>query len=255
VSVDPPLTASAISFSATEGSAFSGIVAHFTDADPNGQVSDYTATIDWGDGTTTPGTITANSGGGFDVSGSHTYLEEGGYVVTVQIADVGGATADTRDTTTVLDAPLTGMGIPITATGGTPFSGKVAHFTDADPNGQVSDYFVTIDWGDSTTSAAAITANSGGGFDVNGAHTYADNSPHNITINILDFGGAKVTILTTENGGTTSPPPTAVGGIIIPVDMTTLFSAGAMTNLFWMVPTLGGISAAAMVLFKIKRKP
>ena len=45
-----------------------------------------------------------------------------------------------------------------------------------------------------------------------------------------------------------------VGGKILPIDMTALFLAGAMTNAFWMVPTLGGIAGAAMVLFKIKRK-
>ena len=29
------------------------LVAEFTDPDPNGQVGNYTAVIDWGDGTTT----------------------------------------------------------------------------------------------------------------------------------------------------------------------------------------------------------
>ena len=32
-------------------------VATFTDTDPNGTATDYTATIDWGDGTTSAGTI------------------------------------------------------------------------------------------------------------------------------------------------------------------------------------------------------
>ncbi len=45
-----------------------------------------------------------------------------------------------------------------------------------------------------------------------------------------------------------------VGGIIIPVDMTSLFVAGAMTNAFWVLPTLGGITGAAIALFKVKRK-
>jgi hypothetical protein len=40
----------------------------------------------------------------------------------------------------------------------------------------------------------------------------------------------------------------------MPIDMTLLFSAGAMTNSFWVLPTLGGIAGAAMILFKIKRK-
>ena len=54
---------------------------------------------------------------------------------------------------------------------------------------------------------------------------------------------------------TVTPPPTVpVGGEILPIDMTALFITGAMTNAFWVLPTLGGIAGAAMVLFKIKRK-
>jgi len=55
-------------------------------------------------------------------------------------------------------------------------------------------------------------------------------------------------------GLTSTPTGVSVGGEIIPVDMTALFVAGAMTNAFWMIPTLGGIAGAAMVLFKIKRR-
>ena len=47
--------------------------------------SDYTDTIDWGDGTTTSGQIIANGSGGFDVVGSHTYAEESTYTLAVTI--------------------------------------------------------------------------------------------------------------------------------------------------------------------------
>src|SRR6267143_929659 len=55
-------------------------------------------------------------------------------------------------------------------------------------------------------------------------------------------------------GLTSTPTGVSVGGEIIPVDMTSLFIAGAMTNAIWILPTLGGIAGAAMVLFKIKRR-
>lgn len=48
--------------------------------------------------------------------------------------------------------------------------------------------------------------------------------------------------------------PQAVGGTIMPVDMTALFVAGTFTNAFWILPTLGGIAGAALALFKIKRR-
>ncbi len=69
----------------------SGVVGSFTDADPAGTASDYSATIAWGDGTTSVGTISA-SGSGFPVTGSHTYKEDRNYPITVHIADVGGST-------------------------------------------------------------------------------------------------------------------------------------------------------------------
>jgi hypothetical protein len=69
----------------------SGVVASFSDADPGGTVSDYSATIEWGDGTTSAGTV-GTSGSGFTVSGSHTYQEDGNYPVVVHIGDVGGST-------------------------------------------------------------------------------------------------------------------------------------------------------------------
>ncbi len=69
----------------------SGVVASFTDADPGGTVSDYAATIDWGDGTSSAGSV-GTSGSGFSVSGSHTYQEDGNYPVIVHISDVGGFT-------------------------------------------------------------------------------------------------------------------------------------------------------------------
>jgi hypothetical protein len=69
----------------------SGVVATFTDADPKGTVSDYAATIDWGDGTSSAGAV-GTSGSGFTVGGSHTYQEDGNYPVIVHIGDVGGST-------------------------------------------------------------------------------------------------------------------------------------------------------------------
>ncbi len=70
----------------------SGVVASFTDADPAGSLSDYSATIAWGDGSTSAGVVAA-SGSGFTISGNHTYREDGNYPITVHIADLGGSTA------------------------------------------------------------------------------------------------------------------------------------------------------------------
>ncbi len=92
-----------VPFNATEGTPFSGTVASFTDtdtgtaSDPTTNPTDYSATINWGDGSTSAGTI-AYSGtpGNFAVNASgapHTYAEDGSYFVSVTVTDVGGSTA------------------------------------------------------------------------------------------------------------------------------------------------------------------
>ena len=66
-----------MSVAGTAGTAFSGPVAHFTDANAQATASAFTATISWGDGApATAGTIAA-AGGGFDVGGTHTYAAAG----------------------------------------------------------------------------------------------------------------------------------------------------------------------------------
>jgi hypothetical protein len=74
----------------TVGVPFTGIVATFSDSDPNGNAKDYTATINWGDGHFSNGTLTMNSQGGFDVSGTNTYSTPRNFPINVDIADFGG---------------------------------------------------------------------------------------------------------------------------------------------------------------------
>jgi len=47
---DPAITATGTAVSSTEGKPFSGTVATFTDPDTTATASEYSATIDWGDG-------------------------------------------------------------------------------------------------------------------------------------------------------------------------------------------------------------
>lgn len=67
-------------------------MATFTDANPAAPLSQFSAAIDWGDSSSSAGTITQPGGPGtvFDVSGTHTYATSGGYTVSVTISDPGG---------------------------------------------------------------------------------------------------------------------------------------------------------------------
>jgi hypothetical protein len=67
-------------------------------------------------------------------------------------------------------------------------------------------------------------------------------------------GDHTITVPTCETQPPSPTPDGAIGGAIMPIDMTSLFVAGAMTNAFWMMPTIGGITGSAIVIFKIKRK-
>src|SRR5205814_1380937 len=89
---DPNITATgAGSFSLSEGAGagrtVSGTVASFSDPGGFEAPGEYTASINWGDGTTTAGTIDASGGlATGTVSGSHTYAnEEGSFTITVSI--------------------------------------------------------------------------------------------------------------------------------------------------------------------------
>lgn len=195
---DAPLTAGApITITGTEGISLSKTVATFSDADPNGTVTDYTATINWGDGTSSPGTIVALVSGEFSVGGVHIYAEEGlGFVVSVVITDVGGATTTATGTANVADAPLSGgQPLVVQAFEGQTFTTTVASFGDADPNGTIFDYTAIINWGDGTSSAGVIVAQAGGKFGVNGTHKYdEENSSVVLSIAVTDSGGSTVTL-------------------------------------------------------------
>jgi hypothetical protein len=67
---------------------FSGPTATFFDQDPNGVSTDYSATISWGDTTSSAGTVTGGPGNGpYTVSGTHTYASTGVFTITTTITD------------------------------------------------------------------------------------------------------------------------------------------------------------------------
>jgi hypothetical protein len=72
---------SGVTINATEAASFTGTVATFTSNDSPQAASDYSATIKWGDGATSTGTIAA-AAHGYNVNGQHTYADDGGYAMT-----------------------------------------------------------------------------------------------------------------------------------------------------------------------------
>jgi hypothetical protein len=194
---DQKITATgASSFAATEGKSATATVATFTDPDTTAPASEYSASINWGDGSTSSGTI-AGSGGSFTVTGTHTYAEEGSKTITVTITDTDN-TANSATATTVAnvaDAALHASGVKPTLKGNG-VSGTVASFTDDNPGAPVSDFTATINWGDGKSTSGKVTA-SGTAFRVSGSHTYSKTGTFTIKTTIKDDGGSTATASTT----------------------------------------------------------
>jgi hypothetical protein len=98
---DAPLSAASTSFSVAKKTDSTETVATFTDANPAAGAGDFAASIDWGDGQTSSGVISAAPNGGFAVDGNHRYDTKGSYQVTVQVQDAGGATVTAVSNATV----------------------------------------------------------------------------------------------------------------------------------------------------------
>jgi len=194
------IMASPVDFSAAEGAAFNGAVATFEDDNPAATATDFTATIDWGDGTTpTMGMIFASSAA-FAVVGQHTYGDEGSFTVTVTISDVppGTGTATATDTATVTESDsLSGTPVSFVALAGTSFTGTVANFTDSYTGNNAGDFTATIDWGDATTSAGTVTGG-GASYTVSGTHTYAAPGTFSVMVTLSDDAPGTATAMVTS---------------------------------------------------------
>jgi hypothetical protein len=211
-------------------------LATFTDTGGADPLSAYTATVAWGDGTTTAGATVLPTGSGFQVvaAAPHAYADEGTYSVLVTITEVNAAgvvinATSASDAVTVVDAPLTAAAVSALATPkGTPLVGAlVASFTDAFATATAGDFTAMIDWGDGTTASLGVVSQPGGAgtaFRVAGNHTYAVDraSPYPITVTVRDRGGAAVTAGSQATVSDTAP---LVSGIPVKFTKTEIFTA------------------------------
>jgi hypothetical protein len=203
--VTPPgLSPFGVTINGTEGTKFNGVVGSFTDT----TAGNYIATITWGDGHTSGGTIAFNTGTHrFDVSGSNTYGEEGSYAIAVKVTSTGGASTAINSTAKIADAGLSAAAVSFSGSEGQAFNGTVAQFIDSNPNASGPNFTATINWGDGTASTAGgISFNSGAGkWQVNGSHTYRVGGTYHPTVSIHDVGGA---------GATANPTATIAGAAV-----------------------------------------
>jgi len=201
----------------TEGAGLSGTIATFTDGTlllPCTGSSSYTATIDWGDGTSSAGGVDQASSMllgacNYTVSGSHSYAEAGSYTYSVTVNGPGGQLNTGPRTAAIADAPLSAAGVDFSATRGASFTTTVATVGDANSLARPGALSATISWGDGTIATGAVSAIPGG-FGVAGTHTYAATGDFRFTVAVRDVGGNQVSASATASvraTPTVTPPP------------------------------------------------
>ncbi len=146
--------------------------------DPTG----YGATIDWGDGNTSDGSITVGSSGGFLVSGTHTYANTGTYTIAVTFTDSNGSlTVD--DMAEVDQAPVftSGASATFTAGQGNSFTLTTSSYPTAaiTESGWLPSGINFVDNGDGTATLSGsldATSNTGGVYNLTFTATNGDSA-------------------------------------------------------------------------------
>ncbi len=182
-----------------EGSTLTLTGATFSDADPNGS---YTAQIDWGDGTTSLGVVTATATPGtYAISDTHVFATAGTYSASVTVTDINGGLSSTQTFQIVVGnvAPtLNPIANETTNEGSTVGLGTV---TFSDP-GTLDTHTATVNWGDgSTTDVATVTespfgppgSTSGQTGSISDTHVYATFGTYTVTVTVTDNGGLSST--------------------------------------------------------------
>jgi hypothetical protein len=145
--IPPPLTGSPVTVGpATTNAALNTSVATFVDADSTAPISNYSATINWGDGTSSAATSITLAGSTYTVNGTHTYTAHGTTTspVTVDISSAdGGSAVVTDNDVTVADAVIACTTSPcsgtvtsstLSAQASTSSTGKGDLLLDTNPN-------------------------------------------------------------------------------------------------------------------------
>ena len=182
------IVVTATTLSPTEFATFNGQVATFTSTDGAATTSSFTASINWGDGTTTTPVSITGAAGSFAVNGTHTYADEGSFTISVTVTNTsaGGSGTGTATATVAEADSLVVTAIAPSPTQGVPLTNVVvASVSDTAAGNVATDFTATIDWGDGTSTAGTITGG-GGTFGVTGSHTYVTSGTKTMTVTMRE---------------------------------------------------------------------
>ena len=221
-----------------EGQAFINVpVFHFTDANPAGTASDFTAVVTLGDGNTVTlnssgkvsgpaaanGQIVASAGGGFDVQLSYTYADSlSNATFSVVVTDHTASASNSRNTFSVANvAPTFEAGLNATLT--PPVAGAFSRtgIQISDP-GSPETFAGTVNYGDGTLEALTIDQATRR-FDL--SHTYASAGLFTVIVNLNDGDGGNASDSFTVDVTLNNPPVVAAEDASV-----TGYEGGTVTN-------------------------
>ncbi len=180
ITVNPEMVGQGVAITGFEGIS-SGVVtlAHFTDTNSSVGASSFTASINWGDGITSNGTVVANVSGGFDVQGQHTYGAENTYTITVAVANIDHSTASIKTNAVIaVSAPSNILLSKNSVVVGSAANTVVGTLTGVDP-------------GQADGSTFVLNNNANGAFKISGSQLEVANTSKLV-------GGATDTIVITD---------------------------------------------------------
>lgn len=204
---------------ADEGTAFNGDVAAFKDADTSQTPVSFVASIDWGDGTSSTGSVSPGSKATlYKVTGTHTYTKAGNFTTTIKVDDSDGESMTLTGKVTVNNPPILITPQTVNSSAAVPFSGVLGTFTDQNPLATESEYKLVINWGDATPyTDGVVTTNSAGGFFLKGGpHTYASPGTYNMQLFLTD--GDNFTLLGSNTAKVGNAPATVTGATVNAVE-------------------------------------
>ena len=199
------LSGTSVAFSAVVGSAFSGSIANFTDTNTASTSADFTASIDWGDGSSSTAGIIGGGSGTFAVSGAHKYTAPGTFSVSVTLTQNAPGTATATVTSTATVSGIPALGLTLSADAAYASYGETLVYTAILSNsGSAAATNVGIDFG---LSAGLDAVNATWSCSAAGGASCPASSSASMTVPSVHIGGTltwtlHVTVLTT------TPDPT-----------------------------------------------
>ncbi|MDB5349698.1 MAG: hypothetical protein JWN86_945 [Planctomycetota bacterium] len=248
-----PVTATASMIAPTAGVDLSQTVATFTSSPGSIPIGAFAASVDWGDGTKSDGTVKADSHGGYVVIADHVFQQAGTSKMTVTIDNIaldGSRSVVATSTATATIATHDLVLVPVLDVGfaqGVESKVRVASFTD-DPNVASIPYHAQVSYSAypsfrTINLPTQLVLNASGGHDVYAVGKFPDWGTATIAVEVNRIGGSEIF---TQTSALVTPYAITATALPITTTASTTFS-GTIASFTSVAPFVGPGSFSATV--------